>query len=364
MLRLLQTSDVHLGARHPLLGERAADQRRRQFEAFERTVELAASTPVELFIIAGDLFDSSVQPRSSMERVGKALARLAAAGIPTILVPGAADAPGRASIFRAYDLAAMSGGSGAGEVEVLTDEAPDAEIPALNVRLTSRFPASDLPDDGWRIGIVHRPSRPRDDEIAASGVDYLAIGGPHRAGSGRAATVSWGVSGPPELVDVTEAATTDATEDVLLVTLDEAAARPTIERLTVGRTRAERLTVDLAELADQAQLIKDLAAMADEDLALDVQLTGDWPDELEIDADEVEADLADRFFHVRVRNLGRPTLSAGPLPANETIAGAFLRDLEGRVAETEAGNDGDAGDELREALRIGRRLLTGRSLTR
>ena len=237
MLRLLQTSDVHLGARHPLLGERAADQRRRQFEAFERTVELAASTPVELFIIAGDLFDSSVQPRSSMERVGKALARLAAAGIPTILVPGAADAPGRASIFRAYDLAAMSGGSGAGEVEVLTDEAPDAEIPALNVRLTSRFPASDLPDDGWRIGIVHRePTARRRDRRAGRGLSgdrrtasrRVRPGGDGELGSERAAGARRRRGGD-----------TDATEDVLIVTLDDA-AQPTIERLTVGRTRAER----------------------------------------------------------------------------------------------------------------------------
>jgi calcineurin-like phosphoesterase family protein len=360
MLRLLQTSDVHLGARHPLLGERAGDQRRRQFEAFERTVELAASTPVELFIIAGDLFDSSVQPRASMVRVGSALGRLVAAGIPTILIPGGADAPGRASIYHAYDLAALSGGSGAGVVEVLTPEEPDAAIPALNVRLTSRFPASDLADDGWRIAIVHGPTRPRDDEIAACGVDYLAIGGPRVAETGRAATVSWGASGPPELVDVAEA----GTGDVLLVTLDEAAARPAIERVPVGRTRFEQMSIDLAELADQAELVKDLAAIADKDLILDVQLVGDWPDGLDIDPAGVEADLAHRFFHVRVRNLGRPVLSAGKLPASETIAGAFLRDLEGRVAETEAAGDVDAGRELREALRIGRRLLAGRRVAR
>ncbi|MDP9482320.1 MAG: metallophosphoesterase [Chloroflexota bacterium] len=360
MLRLLQTSDVHLGARHPLLGERAGDQRRRQFEAFERTVDLAASTPVELFIIAGDLFDSSFQPRASMERVGAALGRLVAAGIPTIIIPGGADAPGRASIYNAYDLAMLSGGSNAGVVEVLTSEAPDASIPMLSVRITSRFPASDLADDGWRIAVVHGPTRPRDDEIAASGVDYLAIGGPHVAEIGRAATVSWGVSGPPELVDVADA----GTADVLLVTLDEAATRPAIERVTVGRTRVERLAIDLAGLADQARLVKNLAAVADKDLILDVQLTGDWPDELDIDPEGAEADLADRFFHLRIRNLGRPKLSAGKLPASETIAGAFLRDLEGRIAETEAAGDVKTGGELREALRIGRRLLAGRRLAR
>ena len=360
MLRLLQTSDVHLGARHPLLGERAGDQRQRQFEAFERAVDLAASTPVELFIIAGDLFDSSVQPRASMERVGAALGKLVSAGIPTILIPGAGDAPGRASIYRAYDLAALSGGANAGVVEVLTPEAPDAAIPALNVRLTSRFPASDLSDDGWRIAIVHRPTRPREDEIAASGVDYLAIGGPHVAETGRAAGVSWGVSGPPELVDVGQA----GTGEVLLVTLDEAAARPAIERLKVGRTRVERMAIDLAGLTSQAELVKELTARADKDLVLDVQLAGDWPDELDIDPEGVEADLADRFLHLRVRNLGRPTLSVGTMPASETIAGAFLRDLEGQIAETEAAGDAMAGRERREALRIGRRLLAGRRIAR
>jgi hypothetical protein len=360
MLRLLQTSDVHLGARHPLLGEHAADQRLRQFEAFERTVELAASTPVELFIVAGNLFDSSVQPRASMERVGAALRTLVAAGIPTILVPGEADAPGRASIYHAYDLAKLSGGLDAGVVEVLTPDAPDAAIPELSVRLTSRFPASDLPDDGWRVAIVHRPSRPRDDEIAACGVDYLAIGGPRVTESGRAATVSWGASGPPEVVDLLG----DTTGNVLLVTLDEAAARPTIERLAIGRTRAERITIDLAGLADQAALVETIAAKADPDLVLDVQLTGDWPDELDIDAEEAEVALADRFFQVRVHNLGRATLSDRPLPTGETIAGAFLRDLEGRIAETEAAGDGDGGAELREALRVGRRLLAGRRLAR
>jgi DNA repair exonuclease SbcCD nuclease subunit len=360
MLRLLQTSDVHLGARHPLLAERAGDQRRRQFEAFERAVDLAASTPVELFIIAGELFDSSVQPRASMERVGVALGKLVAAGIPTILIPGSSDAPGRASIYRAHDLATLSGGANAGVVEVLTPDAPDAAIPALNVRLTSRFPASDLSDDGWRIAIVHRPTRPRDDEIAASGVDYLAIGGPHVADAGRAAGVTWGVSGPPELVDVTQA----GTGEVLLVTLDEAAARPTVERLTVGRTRVDRMTIDLAKLTDQAELEKKLAARADKDLVLDVQLAGDWPDELDVDPEGAEAGHADRFLHLGIRNVARPPLSVGTMPASETIAGAFLRDLEGQVAEAEAAGDVNGGNELREALRIGRRLLAGRRLAR
>ena len=69
MLRLLHTADVHLGARHGDLGEQAAAQRERQFAAFRRSVDLAIEERVDLFLIAGDLFDSNTQPRRSVERV-------------------------------------------------------------------------------------------------------------------------------------------------------------------------------------------------------------------------------------------------------------------------------------------------------
>jgi len=69
MLRLLHTADVHLGARHADLGTQAAAQRERQFDAFRATVDLAIAEKVDAVLIAGDLFDSNVQPRRSVERV-------------------------------------------------------------------------------------------------------------------------------------------------------------------------------------------------------------------------------------------------------------------------------------------------------
>jgi hypothetical protein len=356
MLRLVQTSDVHLGARHPFLGERAGDQRARQLAAFERVVELALATPADLVLIGGDLFDTSVQSRALVERVGAMLKKLVAAGIPIVLVPGTGDASGRASIYYAHDVSRLVGdGPGAGSLTILTPEAPDVIIPSLGARISSRFPASGLPDDGWRIGLIHREARPRDDEIAAAGVDYLAIGGPHAAAIGRAANVSWASSGAPELVDVER----DAAGEALVVTLDETAAQPVVKRERVGRTRFERVDLDVPPLVDQAGLIASLARKADPDLVLDARLTGDWPDDVEIDVADAEASLADRFLRLRVRNEALPTLTTGALPPSDTIAGAFLGDLEAQIAAAEASGDGAAG-ELREALRLGRRLLAGR----
>lgn len=361
MLRLLQTSDVHLGARQPLLGERAAAQRERQFAAFEQAVDLALATPVDLVLIAGDLFDTAVEPQESVERVAAALKRLVRAGIHTILIPGDHDAPGRASIYRAHDLAARAGADPGGDfITVLTTERPDIGIPALGTRVTARYPATGLPDDGWRIGLIHREQQPRDDEIAGAGVDYLGIGGPHAAAWGRAGTVTWGVSGAPELVDIER----DRAGEVLLVTLDDAAAHPTVERRVIGRTRFERVELDTATLNDQAALIERLVAKADPDLVLDVHLTGTWPDQLDLDEPAVEAALADRFLRIRVRNLATPPLTVGALPPRGTIAGEFVADMEGRIAELEAGGELAPAAELREALRIGRRLLFRREADR
>lgn len=361
MLRLVQTSDVHLGARHPLLGEAAGVQRERQAEAFKQVVELTLTTPADLLLVAGDLFDSSVQSRDLVERTARVLKKVVIAGIPIVLIPGGSDAPGRASIYAAHDLAGLVGdGPGAGSLSILTGDAQDVIIPTLHARVTARFPASDLPDDGWRIGIVHRETRPRDDEIAAAGVDYLAIGGPHGAAMGRAATVSWAASGAPELVDVER----DGAGEALLVTLDEAASQPKVERLRVGQTRFEHLDLDLPSLVDQTGLVQTLAARADPNLVLDVRLGGDWPDTVEIDPEDAESTLGDRFLRIRIRNTARPMLSPRPLPPADTIAGAFLRDLEARIAEAEStGGEGSAA-ELREALRAGRRALAGLTATR
>ena len=73
------------------------------------TVDLALAEKVDLFLIAGDLFDSNVQPRRSVERVAAELKRLVEARIRTVIIPGTHDVYDRASIYRAYDLAALAG---------------------------------------------------------------------------------------------------------------------------------------------------------------------------------------------------------------------------------------------------------------
>jgi hypothetical protein len=99
---------------------------------------------------------------------------------------------------------------------------------------------------------------------------------------------------------------------------------------------------------------------------LDVRLVGVRPDALDLEPDEVEAALRGAFLRLRVRDVSRPPLSEGALPPAETIVGAFIRNVEGRIADLEASGDAVGvreAEELRDALRLGRLLLAGHEVT-
>jgi DNA repair protein SbcD/Mre11 len=390
MLRLLHTADVHLGARHADLGEQASAQRERQFAAFEATVDLALVERVDVFLIAGDLFDSNTQPRRSVERVAAQLRRLADAKIRTVIIPGTHDVLDRSSIYRVHDLAALAGSAPTDDlVTVLTPDRPSIHLRACDVIVhgrvfeTKRAPHSPLRDlrvrggDGatWHVGLVHGsiaiPDRTDRDEVVvtraeieATGLDYLALGHWHSTQQGTAGGTTWAYAGAPEPVAVTQ----DGAGKALIVDLVEDGGTRVVrvhERV-VGRTRFEKLDIDAAGVPDQPALVTRISAMADPDLVLDARLTGVRRDDLDVAIDEVEEQLKGRFLKVRVRDQSIPALTEGVLPSPDTIPGAFIRNVEGRIAELEAGaGDGALSEaaELRDVLRLGRLLLAGHEVT-
>jgi DNA repair exonuclease SbcCD nuclease subunit len=383
MLRLIHTADVHLGARHDDLGEQASAQRERQFAAFKAGVDLALAEKVDLFLIAGDLFDSNVQPRRSVERVAAELKRLAQAKIRTIIIPGTHDVFDRSSIYRAYDLPVLAGdGPDDDFVTVLDPDHPSIHLASCDVVIhgpvfaTKRAPHSPLKDldaakdapATWRIGMVHGaiaiPGKTDRDEvvitteeIAATNLDYLALAHWHSAQVGKAGSVTYAYAGAPEAVALDQ----DRAGKVLLVELSEqgGARSVNVEERQVGKTRFERLELDASAQTSQPALIESLRGLADPDLVLDVRLVGVRHDELDLDTEEVETALAAAFLKIRVRDASLAALTEGSLPSPDTIAGAFIRDLEARIAELEAAGSAAEAAEARDALRLGRLLLAG-----
>ena len=390
MLRLLHTADVHLGARHADLGDAAAAQRERQFAAFKASVDLAINEQVDLFLVAGDLFDSNVQPKRSVERVAAELGRLAKARIRSVLVPGTHDVYDRSSVYRAYDMAALAGSRSQDElIVVLTPDHPWIHLQALDVVVhgpcfpTKRAPYSPLrdlaalevPPATWKIGVLHAavaiPGRTDGDEvvvtveeIAATGLDYLALGHWHSAQVAKTKGITYAYAGAPEAIAVDQ----DKAGKVLLVTLDEKAGTHAVhvEERQVGRTTFARQELDASTIGSQPAFIEKLKGQADPDLVLDVRLIGVRPDELDFDPQEVENALKSSFLKVRIRDASQPALTEGAIPSAETITGAFIRNVEGRIADLEASGDTMAvreAEELRDVLRLGRLLLAGHEVT-
>ncbi len=369
------------------MGSQAAAQRERQFAAFRATIDLALAEHVDGLLIAGDLFDSNVQPRRSVERTAAELKRLTDAAIRVVIIPGTHDVYDRASVYRAYDLAAMAGlPPDSDRLAVLTPDRPDVVFGMLDLAVhgfvfaTKRAPRSPLAGfnaavDGrarWHVGLIHGslaiPGRTDADEVvftpeevAASHLDYLALGHWHSTQRGQAGATTWAYSGAPEPVAVDQ----DRAGNVLLVELDERAGtrHVTVGERRVGRTRFDRLDVDAAALPSQPALVERLAGLADPDLVLDVRLVGVRGDDLDVAADEVERELAARFFRLRVRDASAAALPDGALPPPDTIAGALVRDLQGSIAEAEAGHRLEESLELRDALRLAHLMLDGREVS-
>ncbi len=379
---LLHLADVHLGARHADMGAAAAKQRDRQLAAFTRAIDEGLKHSVDAALICGDLFDSNAQPRRSVERAVSELKRLTDAGIRVVIIPGTHDVYDSRSIYRAFDLPRLAGlPIGSDLLTVLTPDHPELVIKDLDlivygrVFATKRAPRSPLDgfsagaDDraSWKVGMIHGSRQIpgvvdgdevffTDAEIAASGLDYLALGHWHSFSSGRCGDTTWAYAGAPEPVAVDQ----DGAGNACLVRLEDGAAGSSsvrIDQVRVGRTVFRAEAVDAAGLENQDEMVQQLRGLADPDLILHVSIDGIAPDTLEIDTDDVERALAPSFLHVRVRDRSVTEMATGPELPQDTVAGRFIADLESRIRAAESAGDADAAEQGRQVLRLGRRLL-------
>lgn len=189
-LRLLHTSDVHLGSRDSARNGGAT----REELALARIVELAAVECVDLLLIAGDLFDSN---RIDVEVLAYTRTQLERAGCPVVVIPGNHDCYDEESVYRQEPEDLL----GPDVLLLAHEDGETLDLPHLDLTLWGKGlvvhepayrPVDGIPprpEDGWFVGLAHGfvvPDRrePRSSlitpaEIATSGLDYLALGHVH-----------------------------------------------------------------------------------------------------------------------------------------------------------------------------------------
>jgi DNA repair exonuclease SbcCD nuclease subunit len=193
-IKIIHTSDVHLESDTFGKSEEGKNYRRRIQLAFHKVVDRVIEEDADLFLIAGDLFDSNRVHDSGIEFVHRELARVPC---PVVLIPGNHDCYDHRSIYKKVDF----GSVGAHVYPLTAEEGATIELPHLHATVWGKGlvehdhkyrPLAGVPArhrDYWHIGMAHgyfvdeeemqRSSLITPEEIAQSGLDYLALGHVH-----------------------------------------------------------------------------------------------------------------------------------------------------------------------------------------
>jgi len=370
-LKILHTADVHLGARFSVLGPEKGNAQRLQLQrTFERIGELAVAERVDLFVVAGDLFDSNTPSASSVDVVRRVFGRLVEADIRVFAIPGTHDCFDSSSVWRTIEMPAG--------VTVFTDRSEPAMVPELDLAVhglvfaSKKAPAGALlslarcEGAALHVGIAHGsvaiPGILEDDsvlftaeEVAGTGMDYLALGHWHSFKQERFGDVTACYPGSPEFVSIDQ----KGAGQVALVEIDRDGTLR-VEPRTVGVRRFESLEISVDALGSSSQVVDAIRARADADLVLDVTLAGLCPFDFECDIDEIAAQTQDGFFHLRLRDKTHPRLDDVAMAelAETSVAGRFARVMRAHIEDAAADDKG----VFEDGLRLGVALLEGRQV--
>ncbi|MBI4640887.1 MAG: DNA repair exonuclease [Candidatus Tectomicrobia bacterium] len=193
-LKVLHTADVHLDP-DAMNGTQRAQVRSLYRDRFGMIIDKAMRHNIDLFLIAGDLFDSNRASQGTIDFVVEQLNRL---DCPTVILPGNHDCLNYNPIYERVDFEAACS-----NVRVITDpQGTLLKFPELNIVLWGRAmiehaptfrPLGGLPprqDGQWHIALAHglfladgmetyRSSPILPAEIRDSGWDYVALGHHH-----------------------------------------------------------------------------------------------------------------------------------------------------------------------------------------
>ena len=365
MIRFLHIADVHLGASLSGFGELAATRRDQVRDAFRTLPELAAEHEVDAVLVAGDLFDSPEPSAKELQLAASVFERLHGEGRPVFVVPGNHDP----ITVRPNPYTEPLGPARVFTDPIFTTAHVETERGTLRVHGLAFDPARhdrplqtlELPDEpGVDVALLHASLRmsdhwdagantlsPEEAELAALGVDYVALGDYHRPrlpdefGGGLVAcypgsfsAVKRSETGPRGvvLVEVEPGSTPTAT---LIPTAVPAVAEPD--------------PIDVTGMEDHQAVLDAVARAIPEGAIPRITLTGSPA--FAIDIARLEAGLTERYGFARVddRSWYFDSAQLDDLGERDTVAGHLVRIARARIEAAETDEDRRA---LEDALRI------------
>lgn len=323
MIKIIHGADFHLDS--PFSGltpERAAQRRGEQRELLDALARLAQEKQADLVLLSGDLLDSEHVYRETAQALRSALASLPC---PVFIAPGNHDFYGPRSVWNALDW----------PDNVHIFDAPEwVDLPGCSLwgrAFTGAHQEScpleglTVPDDGkLHIACLHGdvggmgsygPISVMD--IAASGLDYLALGHVHQ-GSGlqRAGNTFWAYPGCPEGRGFDEL----GDKGVLYVEAEPGAVRA--QFVPLSKRRYEIISVDLTGAADALSTVRSALPEDTQDLICRLILTGEGqaPDLAALDRA-----LSPAFYGLTLIDRTRLPQDLWQRRGEDALTGLFLR---------------------------------------
>ena len=327
MLKIIHGADFHLDS--PFSGltpKRAAQRREEQRELLERLAGLARKKEAGLVLLAGDLLDSERVFPETARALSKALASIPC---PVFIAPGNHDPYTSRSIWTALDWP--------DNVHIFRSRGLErVDLPGCTLwgraftdthQETSPLEGLAVPGDGkLHLAVLHGcvgerngygPISPA--EIAASGLDYLALGHIHQgSGLNREGNTFWAYPGCPEGRGF------DELGDKGVLYVEAEPGRVKSQFVSLAKRRYEIITADITGPAGPLAAILEALPGRTSDLICRLILTGEGPAP---DLVNLEQTLSSEFYGLTLVDRTRLPRDLWARREEDTLTGLFLRTM-------------------------------------
>ena len=379
MLRIIHTSDIHLGAKFTSFGASARTQRQALQNSFVAIVDQAISSKANLFLVAGDLFDSNFPSQQTVSFVKGQLKRLNDERIYATILPGTHDCLSKESIYKRENF-----GLNLPYVYVFDDPATTSvELPDIDATIfakantsnkSSESPVAFLAQAGvsaktkYKVAMAHgsvqiEGKAAPDDmpitfrEIAESGMHYVALGHWHGAQEcSFGNTIAW-YAGSPEITYQEGKGGLGQGYVLSVDIIDSAQVKP----VKISEKTIQEVDIDMQIYENVENVLHELGKLADPHCILIATIFGFAESAVFIGPEQIERALEDKFFSITVKSkamMKMPEITALNYP-EELVIGQFVRIMQKKIEATQVP---DERRVLEDALQMGIAELEGKNV--
>lgn len=354
-VKLIHTSDLHLGTTFKTLGDRSKIHRIDCQNVFSNIIELCIKEKVNALLISGDLFDNPEPQKPLVKFVSNELEKLKKENIAVFIVSGNHDPYKKGGVWTTYKFPS----------NVVIFDSPDLEaketdgMTVYGLAYTNDtkeplkgFKAED--SDNFKVGLIHGSTtdvnwdeqpeagyrRITKMELDNSKLDYVALGHFHDTLEIKS-KVKCFYSGSPEPLSFKNGKECS----VLLVSYN--GSNVTVKPIRTNIREFDTLEVDCTDFESDSEIRKLLEKNKGENSILRLILKGSPSLDLNLDTETLLKEFDEKYFFLKI-------VDSVHLPDNlaedETIRGNFIRLVR---AEIRKEKDAERKKLLENALRTG-----------